>query len=57
MLNSHMNEILRMPDVVERLASFGALPAGGAPDVLAKTNASDYEVQGKLIADLGIRAD
>ena len=57
MLNGHMNEILRMPDVVERLASFGALPAGGAPDVLAKTNASDYEVQGKLIADLGIRAD
>ncbi len=57
LLNSHMNEILRMPDVVERLANFGALPAGGAPDVLAKTNASDYEVQGKLIADLGIRAD
>jgi tripartite-type tricarboxylate transporter receptor subunit TctC len=57
LLNTHMNEILRMPDVVERLANFGALPAGGAPDVLAKTNASDYEVQGKLIADLGIRAD
>lgn len=57
LLNGHMNEILKMPDVVERLATFGALPAGGAPDVLGKTNATDFQVQGKLIADLGIRAD
>lgn len=57
LLNTHLNEILKAPDVVERLATYGALPAGGAPDVLTKTNASDYEIQGKLISDLGIRAD
>ena len=57
LINGHMNDILKMPEVIEKLATFGALPAGGTPDVLAKTNASDYEIQGKLIADLGIRAD
>jgi tripartite-type tricarboxylate transporter receptor subunit TctC len=57
LLNTHLNEILKAPDVVERLATYGALPAGGTPDVLTKTNTSDYEIQGKLITDLGIRAD
>lgn len=57
LLNSHLNEILKSPDVVQRLATFGALPAGGAPDVLAKTNAAEYEVMSRTIKDLGIRAD
>lgn len=57
LLNAHMNEILKMPDVVQKLATFGALPAGGAPDVLAKTNASEYEVMSRTIKELGIRAD
>jgi tripartite-type tricarboxylate transporter receptor subunit TctC len=57
MINSHMNEIVKMPDVIERLATFGALPAGGAPDVLAKTNASEFEVVGGIIRQLGIQAD
>lgn len=57
LLNGHLNEILKMPDVVEKMAAFGALPAGGAPDVLGRTNASEYEVMGKLIKELGITAD
>ncbi|MFZ4288113.1 Bug family tripartite tricarboxylate transporter substrate binding protein [Variovorax sp. HJSM1_2] len=57
LLNSHLNEIVKMPDVVEKLATFGALPAGGAPEVLGKTNASDFEVMGKVIKELGITAD
>lgn len=56
-LNAHFNEILKAPDVVEKLAVFGALPAGGAPEVLAKTNASEYEVMGKVIRELGIKAE
>lgn len=57
LLNSHMNEILKTPEVIEKLASFGALPVGGAPDVLGKTNASEFEVMTKVIKDLGITAE
>ena len=57
LLNEHLNEILKSPDVVEKLATFGAQPAGGAPAVLARTNAQDYEVMGKIIKDLGITAE
>lgn len=57
LLNSHFNEILKMPDVVEKMATFGALPAGGAPEVLGKTNATEYVLMGKLIKELGITAE
>lgn len=57
LLNSHLNEIVKMPDVVEKMAIFGALPAGGAPDVLGKTNATEYEQMGKLIKELGVTAE
>lgn len=57
LLNGHLNEILKMPDVVEKMATFGALPAGGAPEVLGKTNATEYEVMSRLIKELGITAD
>ena len=56
-LNSHFNEIVQMPDVIEKMATFGALPAGGSPDVLAKTNASEYAEMGKLIKELGVTAE
>ena len=57
LLNTHLNEILKQPEVVEKLANFGALPAGGSPEVLARTNASDFEVMSKLIKELGVTAD
>jgi tripartite-type tricarboxylate transporter receptor subunit TctC len=57
MLNGHFNEILKMPDVVSRMATLGALPLGGSPDVLAKTNAADFERFGRIIKELGIQAD
>ena len=56
-LNAHMNEILKMPDVVQRMHSFGAQPVGGAPDKLSKVNADDYARLTKAIADLKITAD
>ncbi|WP_326537454.1 Bug family tripartite tricarboxylate transporter substrate binding protein [Pseudorhodoferax sp.] len=56
-LNGHMNEILRMPDVVAKMAVFGALPAGGDPARLEKTNAADHARFGKIIKDLGIQPD
>ncbi|CAB5678772.1 Argininosuccinate lyase [Delftia tsuruhatensis] len=57
LLNTHLNEILKMPDVVSKMATFGALPAGGEPARLEKTNAADFNRFGKLIKDLDIRAD
>jgi tripartite-type tricarboxylate transporter receptor subunit TctC len=57
LLNSHFNEIIRMPDVVERMASFGARPAGGAPELLSKVNAEDLARLTRTIRDLNITAD
>lgn len=57
LLNQHLNEIVKMPEVVEKMALFGALPAGGAPEVLGKTNAAEYEQMGKLIKELGVTAE
>lgn len=56
-LNAHMNEILKMPDVIEKMATFGARPVGGKPDALAKINADEYAQLTKLIKDLHIQAD
>ncbi|MFT3812018.1 MAG: tripartite tricarboxylate transporter substrate binding protein [Acidovorax sp.] len=57
LLNTQLNDILKMPDVAAKMAVFGALPAGGDPARLDKTNAADYHRFGKLIKDLNIQAD
>ena len=57
LLNTHMNDILKMPDVVSKMHTFGALPAGGDPAHLGQVNANDYNRFSKLIKDLGIQAD
>ncbi|WP_431276129.1 Bug family tripartite tricarboxylate transporter substrate binding protein [Variovorax ureilyticus] len=57
MLNENLNEILKQPEVAEKLAVFGALPAGGSADKLGKINSTDYTVMGKVIKDLGISAE
>ena len=56
-LNTYMNEILRLPDVVEKMASFGARPVGGKPEALSKVNADDYARLSKTIRDLNITAE
>jgi len=56
-LNTQFNDILKMPDVVAKMAIFGALPAGGEPARLAKVNADDHARFGKIIKELGIQAD
>lgn len=57
MLNSHFNEILKMPDVVESMALQGSSPVGGPPETLGKTNAADVELFGRIIKELNITAD
>ncbi|WER47851.1 tripartite tricarboxylate transporter substrate binding protein [Cupriavidus sp. WKF15] len=56
-LNEQLNEVIRLPDVAEKMATFGALPIGGTPAALEKVNASDYERLGKVIRDMGISAE
>ncbi len=56
-LNAHMNEILKMPDVIERMHTLGIVPLGGEPARLAQTNASDHQRLGKVIQALDIQAD
>ena len=56
-LNTHLNEILKMPDVASKMAVLGALPGGGEPARVAKANADDYARFGKVIKELGIKAD
>lgn len=56
-LNGHMNEILKMPEVAEKMKTFGALPAGGEPARLAKLNSDEHAYFGKIIKDLKISAD
>ena len=57
LLNEHLNAILREPEVVEKLAVFGALPAGGSPKVLSDLNQREYMVMGQAIKELGIVAE
>jgi tripartite-type tricarboxylate transporter receptor subunit TctC len=56
-LNAHMNEILKMPEVAAKMKVFGALPAGGDPQRLARTNAADHTRFARIIKDFGISAD
>ena len=57
LLNKELNGILKSPEVVSKLATFGALPAGGAPEQLGRINATEYDVLGKVIRDLHISAE
>ena len=56
-LNAHFNEILKMPDVMQRMATLGIEPVGGEPAVLAKQIADDDARFGKLVKEFGITAE
>jgi tripartite-type tricarboxylate transporter receptor subunit TctC len=56
-LNQHFNEVLKMPDVMARMASLGIEPIGGEPAVLAKQIAGDDELFGRLVKEFGIKAE
>lgn len=56
-MNAHMNDVLAMPDVRERLAAFGGVPAGGPPSRLAEVNRTDFERFGRVVRELNIRVD
>ena len=57
MINSHVNEILKMPDVVARMTTLALVPAGGEPAALARINLDHHTRYGKVIKEAGIQAD
>ncbi len=56
-LNGHMNEILKMPDVVTRMTNLALVPVGGEPAAVARAVVSDFNRYGKIIKETGIQAD
>lgn len=56
-LNEHFNEILKMRDVIDRMAAFGALPVGGRPEALSRVNADDFARLSRIINELNITAN
>ena len=57
LLNHHSNEILKMPDVVARMAAIATAPVGGDSAKLGKLIASDYTRYGKIVKEFGIQVD
>ena len=57
LLNGHVNEILKMPDVVARMTTLALVPVGGEPAALARINADHHSRYGKVIKEAGIQAD
>ncbi len=56
-LNTHLNEIIRMPDVGQRLTTLATIPVGGDPSAIGKLNAADHARYGKVIKEFGIQAE
>lgn len=56
-LNAMMNQVLRMPDVVERMQTLGIPPAGGDAARLAQAVRTDSERFGRLVREFNISAE
>lgn len=55
-LNMHLNEIIKMPDVLERMKTLALVPAGGEPAALGRLVVDNYQRFGKVIKEAGIVA-
>ncbi|MBN9411843.1 MAG: tripartite tricarboxylate transporter substrate binding protein [Burkholderiales bacterium] len=56
-LNQHVNEIIRLPDVAERMKSLAQVAAGGDAAKLGTLASQDYARYGRVVKEFGIRAD
>lgn len=56
-LNGHLNEIIKMSDVRQRLDTMYLVPAGGDPSEIAKANAADFAKYAGVIKEFNIQAD
>jgi len=56
-LNREINRILALPDVGGRLAEQGLIPVGGPPEVLRDRMQSDFEKWGRVVRQIGLKAE
>ena len=56
-LNTEVDAILKLPDVIERITSFGAEPMGGSREGFARTIAEDWRRFAVVVQESGIRAE
>lgn len=56
-MNEDVNRVLAMPDVVERLKSFGAEDSGGTSQQFAAFIASESTKWAKVVKDAGVKAE
>lgn len=56
-INKDVDEILRQPEVQEKLQGNGLDTVGGSPEAFAKTITTDYDRMGKLVKQLGLKVD
>jgi tripartite-type tricarboxylate transporter receptor subunit TctC len=56
-LNAEVNRILRDPQIVNQLESRGLFPLGGSAEQFGARMKTDYEKWGRIIADVGLKAE
>ena len=56
-LNAAMNEVLKMPDVAQKMQALGYEVVGGEPQALASVIAADNERFAKIVKEFGITAE
>ena len=56
-LNGHLNEILKMPDVVARMTTLATIVVGGDAAAIGKVNAADHARYARIIKEFGIQAE
>jgi tripartite-type tricarboxylate transporter receptor subunit TctC len=56
-VNRDVNTILAMPDVQEKLDTYGAEDGGGSPDKFAQFIRSEQAKWGKVVKDGNVKVD
>jgi len=56
-ISQDIAEVLKMPDVIEKLTTFGSIPAPNSPEQFDAIIKSDTERYGKVLRDAGVAAN
>jgi tripartite-type tricarboxylate transporter receptor subunit TctC len=56
-LNTELDAVMKLPDVIERTRSFGAEPAGGSRQAFTRVVADDWARWGQVVRENNIRAE
>ncbi|MGE0314475.1 MAG: Bug family tripartite tricarboxylate transporter substrate binding protein [Lautropia sp.] len=56
-LNADLQKVLASPDVKEKLAARGAIPAGGTPSAFASFMKAEYDRWGPVVKKAGVKID